>query len=181
MRHIPYALVLSFCILAAIPSASSPALAAGPDNAGQKAIPADAPQTADVLEYIRLFGYRQMFQAGAENQLDSVIELVRQSHQDVAPGILDLIHKELRDEVKAATDEAVLEMVPVFQRHLTRADVAYLLSVGRDPRMQKVVALQPKIAEDMDAVGERLAERITNRAAPRIEERLQQLENGQQL
>lgn len=176
MRHLSFVFAVTFCLAAPLSLAAGPAQAAG-----QTAISLDAPKTSDVLEYIRLFGYRQMLEVSAERQLDSVIELVRQSHAEVAPGILDIIHKELRDELKAATDEAVLEMVPVFQRHLTRADVAYLLGVGRDPRMQKVVALQPKIAEDMEAVGERLAESITAKAAPRIEERLQKLESGQQL
>ena len=78
-----------------------------------------------------------------------------------------------------ATDDAVQEMVPVFQRSLTADDVAYLLGVGRDPRMQKVVAMQPKIAEDMEAVGERLGENVTQRAAPRIELRLRKLERAE--
>jgi len=178
MRHLTAAFALTLCVVAA-----SPCLAAQSAPAGEAvdAVPADAPRQADVLEYIRLFGYRQMLKVSAERQLDVVIELVRQSHQDVAPGVLDLIHNELQTELEAATEAAVLEMVPVFQRHLTRDDVAYLLGVGRDPRMQKVVALQPQIGEDMEAVGERLAEDITTKAAPRIEERLKKLESGQRL
>jgi len=176
MRHFPFALGRSLCALALCLSVSAPAWAAEP-----AVIPANAPSSEAVQEYIRLFGYRQMLELSAERQLGSVIELVRETHPDLAPGVLDLIHAELRAEVEAATDAAVLEMVPVFQRHLTRADVAYLLNVGRDPRMQKVVALQPKIAEDMEAVGEHLAEDITAKAAPRIAERLKKLEGGQQL
>jgi len=178
MRHLTAAFALILCVLFA-----GPCLAADADLAGTagEAIPADAPRQADVLEYIRLFGYRQMLKVSAERQLDVVIELVRQSHKDIAPGVLELIHNELQTELEAATEAAVLDMVPVFQRHLTREDVAYLLTVGRDPRMQKVVALQPRIAEDMDAVGERLAEDITAKAAPRIEERLKKLESGQRL
>jgi len=163
-----------FCVL--LLCAVAPALAQ------QTAPPAGTVASkADVLEYIRLFGYRQMMEISAQRQLDVVIELVRQSHPDVAPGVLELIHKELQSEIEAATDDAVQEMVPVFQRSLTADDVAYLLGVGRDPRMQKVVAMQPKIAEDMEAVGERLGENVTQRAAPRIEQRLQQLEHAQPL
>jgi hypothetical protein len=189
MRHLPAALALTLCLLAAAPAlyAAAPAKPA-PDPSAQapaaqedEVLPPNAPKTAEVLEYIKLFGYRSMLEASAERQLDSVIELMRQAHPDVAPGVLDLIHKEFQAEIQAATDRAVHDMVPVFQRYLTHADVAYLLSVGRDPRMQKVVALQPKIAEDMEAVGENLAEDITARAAPRIEERLQKLEGSQPL
>jgi hypothetical protein len=183
MRHLSAALALTLCLFAAAPAlAAAPAKPApAPAAQGDEVLPPNAPKTAEVLEYIRLFGYRSMLEASAERQLDSVIELMRQAHPDVAPGVLDLIHKEFQAEIQAATDRAVRDMVPVFQRYLTHADVAYLLSVGRDPRMQKVVALQPKIAEDMEAVGDNLAEDITARAAPRIEERLQKLEGGQPL
>ena len=172
MRHLSSTMLLCVFLLCA----ATPALAQ------QAAPPAGTVASkADVLEYIRLFGYRQMMEISAQRQLDVVIELVRQSHPDVAPGVLELIHKELQSEIEAATDDAVQEMVPVFQHSLTSDDVAYLLGVGRDPRMQKVVAMQPKIAEDMEAVGERLGENVTQRAAPRIEQRLQQLEHAQPL
>jgi Uncharacterized protein conserved in bacteria (DUF2059). len=185
MRHLPAALALTLCLFAAAPAlatAAKPAPApSAPAPQEDEVLPPNAPKTAEVLEYIKLFGYRSMLEASAERQLDSVIELMRQAHPDVAPGVLDLIHKEFQAEIQTATDRAVHDMVPVFQRYLTHEDVAYLLSVGRDPRMQKVVALQPKIAEDMEAVGDNLAEDITARAAPRIEERLQKLEGGQPL
>ena len=72
-------------------------------------------------------------------------------------------------------------MAAVFQRHLTQADVDYLISVGRDPRMQKVVKLQPTLAVELEKVGETLADDVYRRAAPRIEERLKMLESGEKI
>lgn len=183
MRHLIAAAVLSVALLN-VPAAS---VAMAQEAAPEVEAPAaeapsgDVPAAADVLEYIRLFGYRRMMQISAERQLDTVVELVRQSHKNVDPAALELIRKELKSEVEAAAEDAEHDMVPVFQRYLTRDDVAYLLSVGRDPRMRKVVALQPKIAEAMEAVGERLGEDVTRRAAGRIEQRLRQLDNAQPL
>lgn len=165
-----------FTILALCVCSASPAPAAKPTAAQ-----ADAPAAADVLEYIRLFGYRQALETGAENQLASLIELAKLTQTDVAPAMLDLIHEELQAELKAASEESLNEMVAVFQRHLSREDVAYLIGVGRDPRMQRVVRLQPVISADMESIGERLAETVTAKAAPRIEERLKKLRGGQQL
>ena len=180
MRTYPLALVLTLCLALCL-AGVSPVLADEPKTQAAQSLPANAPKTADVLEYIRLFGYRQMLMVNAEQQLASVIEMVRLSRDDLAPGVLEVIHKELRSELGPAADRSVLEMARVFQRHFTREDVAYLLSVGRDPRMQKVVRQQPAIAKDMEAIGERLAEGITAKAAPRIEERLKKLEGGQEL
>lgn len=121
-----------------------------------------------------------MLELGAERQLASLMELTRLTRPGLAPGVLELIHDELRVELKAATQESVAEMVAVFKRHLTKQDISYLNSIGRDPRMQRVVRLQPAISGDMEEIGERLAERVTAKAAPRIEERLKKLQGGQE-
>lgn len=142
---------------------------------------ANVPGEAELREYIKLFGYREMLELGVERQLETIIEVVRQTRPNLPPGVLELIHRELRGELKAESENSVTEMVAVFQRILTREDVAYLVAVGRDPRMQRVVALQPRIAGDMEGVGERLAEAVTAKAGPKIEERLKRLQGGREL
>jgi hypothetical protein len=141
----------------------------------------DAPDQADVREYVRLFGYRQMLENTGAEQLSGVVEVFRQTRKDVAPAVLDIIHQEMKSELEAATDQAVDEMVAVFARRLSRDDVAFLIGVGRDPRMQKVIALQPDIARDMEGIGERLATRVAEKAGPKIEQRLRELKDAQQL
>jgi hypothetical protein len=143
--------------------------------------PGDLPAEAEVREYIRLFGYREMLELGLERQLEAILEVVRQTRPNLPPGVLDLIRQELRSELKAESEQSVAEMVAVFQSVLTPEDVAYLVRVGRDPRMQRVVALQPRIAADLEGVGERLAEAVTAKAGPRIEERLRRLQGGREL
>ncbi|MBI5519832.1 MAG: hypothetical protein HY916_07210 [Desulfovibrio sp.] len=183
MRHIAATSLMTLCLaapLTVLPAVfPAPALAAKGEEAPVVS-PADAASDAELREYIRLFGYRDMLEVGVERQLASLLELTRLTRPGLAPGVLELIGQELRAELKGATDEAVAEMAAVFKRRLTRADVAYLNGVGRDPRMQKVIRLQPVIATDLEEVSERLAERVTTKAAPRIEERLKKLQGGQE-
>jgi len=122
-----------------------------------------------------------MLEVEAQSKLDNMVTLARLSHKEFAPDVFDVIGQELSAELATAADEAERQMVAVFQRRFTKADVAYLISVGRDPRMQKVVRLQAAISKDMEAVGERLAESVTAKAGPRIEERLKLLQGGRQL
>jgi len=182
MRHIPAALALTLalaaCCGALLPLSTATAAQAAAQGA---AVPAEAPPAAEVREYIKLFGYREMLEVEAHRQLDSLIELARAAHKEIEPDVFDVIQQELSAQLMASADEAEAEMVVVFQRRFSRADVAYLIVVGRDPRMQKVVRLQPQIAQDMESIGERLAEGITAKAGPRIEERLRLLEGGQRL
>ena len=161
MRRIAVCLTLLFCCLA-------PALSLAQQTAAQPALP-------DVLEYIRLFGYREMLELSAERQLEVIIALTRQERPDVSAETFTVIQEELRTELHTASERSIIEMAEVFQRHFTREDIAYLLSVGRDPRMQRVVRLQPQLARDMEGIGERLADDISEKAAPRIEQRLRQL------
>jgi len=198
MRHPFFVLCLTLCLTLALSAAlpSLPAQAADPvpdakvkalaevrasAKAGTAKPQANAPGEADVREYIRLFGYREMLELGVERQLAMIIEVVRQTRPNLPAGVLDLIHQELRDELKAESENSVTEMVAVFQRVLTREDVAYLVAVGRDPRMQRVVALQPRIAVEMEGASEQLAEAVTAKAGPRIEERLKRLQGGREL
>ena len=162
MRRMSLCLALVFCLAA-------PALAQQKD---------EAPALDEVLEYVRLFGYREMLEQSADRQLSAIIEAVRQERPEVPEETFAIIRQELLGELKAASERSARDMAGVFQRHLSRADVAFLVSVGRDARMQKVVRLQPKIAADLVGIGERLADEITERAAPRIAQRLGQLRGG---
>lgn len=175
MRHLSAAVSLALCLwltaLAPAAFATQPKAAAGPDT----------PSDAAVREYIELFGYREMLELGVRQQLAAVVELVRQTSPDLQPGVLERLRADLERDVRSESERGVAEMVPVFQRRLTRQDVEYLIGVGRDPRMRRIVALQPQIATDLEGIGERLNEAVTARAGQRIQERLRQLRQGREL
>lgn len=180
MRHHLAAFCLALCLLAPVLApAPAPAAASGAQP-GDKAAP-NAPSDAAVREYIELFGYREMLELGARQQLEAVVELVRQTNAEVQPGVLEQLREALEGDLRAESERAVAEMVPVFQRHLSRQDVDYLIGVGRDPRMRRIVAVQPQIATDLEGIGERLNEALTARAGERIRERLRQLRQGREL
>jgi hypothetical protein len=161
--------------LALIFGLAAPALAAAPQATK------DTPRLEDVLTYIDLFGYRKMMELSVDRQLSAIVDFIRTQREEVPPRSLEIIQQELRKELGAATERSLRDMAAVFQRHLTQADVDYLISVGRDPRMQHVVKLQPKLAVELEKVGEGLADDIYRRAAPRIEERLKMIEGGEDI
>jgi len=173
MRRTLFALALTLTLAA-------PALAAvsqTPKAQSQK----DLPRVEDVLTYIDLFGYREMMEISVDRQLSAIVDFIRSQREEVPARSLEIIQEELRKELASATERSLRDMAAVFQRHLTQADVDYLISVGRDPRMQKVVKLQPKLAMELEKVGEGLADDVYRRAAPRIEERLKMIEGGENI
>lgn len=164
-------LVSCLALTLALACAAGTALAAEPSG---------GPSLADVQEYVRLYGYREMLEQSADRQLGAIIESVRRERPDVSERTFEIIRVEMLGEIKAASERSAREMAEAFQRTFSREDVAFLLTVGRDPRMQRVIRLQPRIAQELEGIGERLAEEVTERAAPRIAERLKALrgENG---
>ena len=183
MRRIPIAPLFIALTLVAIlvPGLVAPALAAVSQTPKAEARAGDTPRVEDVLTYIDLFGYRKMMELSVDRQLSAIVDFIRTQREEVPPRSLEIIQQELRKELGAATERSLRDMAAVFQRHLTQADVDYLISVGRDPRMQHVVKLQPKLAVELEKVGEGLADDIYRRAAPRIEERLKMIEGGEDI
>lgn len=165
------ALLLAFCLtLSAL--APTVALAAGAEKPRQADL-------ADVLTYVRLFGYREMLKMGVERQLAELSSYYRAQRPDVPAEVLDAIFQELRGELAGSVDESEREMAQAMRRHLTADDVSFLIGVGSDPRMQRVVKLQPAIAKDLEPISERLADQMVARALPRIEQRLRALPQGE--
>lgn len=164
MRRLPLCLAAILCLLLA---AARPAPAAD--------LPKDAPSLADVQEYVRLFGYREMLEQSANRQLAALLDSVRKERPDVSAETFDIIRLEMLGEIKAASERSARDMAEAFRRILSREDVAYLLRLGQDPRMQRVIRLQPALARDLEGVGERLASEVTASAMPRIAERLKAL------
>lgn len=172
MRRILSALLLALVLATSVLPAAHASGPAGQQK-GQQA------DLADVLTYVRLFGYRDMLKMGVERQLSELSDYYRAQRPDVPAETLDAIFQELRAELAGSVDESEREMAQVLQRHLNRDDVAFLVGVGSDPRMQRVVRLQPVIAKDLEPISERLADQMVARALPRIEQRLRALPQGE--
>lgn len=172
MRRTPCILLLALALTLSALVPGRPALAADVEKSQQA-------ELADVLTYVRLFGYRDMLKMGVERQLTELADYYRAQRPDVSAQTLETIFQELRAELSGSVDESEREMAQVLQRHLDRDDVAFLVGVGSDPRMQRVVKLQPVIARDLGPISERLADQMVARALPRIEQRLRALPQGE--
>lgn len=166
-------LSLALCLaVSTVCASAAPAQAADVEKSKQA-------ELADVLTYVRLFGYRDMLGMGVERQLAELADYYRTQRPDISADVLETIFQELRGELAGSVDESEREMAQVLQRHLTREDVAFLVGIGSDPRMQRVVKLQPTIAKELEPINERLADQMVARALPRIEQRLRAMPQGE--
>jgi hypothetical protein len=128
----------------------------------------DLLQVRDTIK-ITLDATRQQVQGSAE-------ETFREKVPNPTPEQLKSLHAVV-DEIfgEISLDEIVKDVVPVYQRHLTKADVTALITFYSSPVGQKVLREQPAmVRESMEATAAGQQRKIESLMA-RIELRVQQL------
>jgi uncharacterized protein len=143
--------------LAAQPPAAPAATAS---KAQAKAAPADGPPTAaQVMKLLELLQVRDSLQV----TLDAVKKQMRNSAEDQfrekilnpSPAQLKSIQAIVDDVFgDLSADDMIKDVVPVYQKHLTRSDVRALVAFYSSPPGQKILREQPAmIRESMQAAG----------------------------
>jgi uncharacterized protein len=139
-----------FCLLLAIPVCA----------VAQAASDSDAPDKADVVKFLDLMHARaQMEQvlSGMVKQMKSGAEdTFKQKVPDATPEQLAKVDK-LFDTMFAALpmDDLLNAIVPIYQKHLTKADLAAVTAFYSSPAGQKILKELPAImSESMRAGGE---------------------------
>jgi len=141
---------LGLCVLVAMPVFS----------AAQQAKDSEAPDKAEVVKFLDLMHARsQMVQAleGTAKQMKlGAEEGFKQKVPDATPEQLVKVDK-LFDGLFASLpiDEMVDAIVPIYQKHLTKADLAAITAFYASPAGQKILTEMPAImSESMQAGGE---------------------------
>jgi len=159
MRRI--ALILSMIILSAIPACAQAAPGSTPSKtSGPRPAVTDGPPTAaQVMKLLDLLQVRDSLQV----TLDAVRKQLRTNAEDQ---FRDKILKPSPEQLKAirgivddafgaiSADTMIQDVVPVYQKHLTRSDVRALVAFYSSPPGQKILREQPAmIRESMQAAG----------------------------
>lgn len=137
--------------------------------AAQQAATTDAPASKEDIE--KLFTTMHI-----REQMKNMMELMSKQSKQMAHDALkqklpDISQKDL-DRMDAISDQALKnidvngmldDMIPVYQRHLTKADVAAMAGFYETPTGQKVLHEQPEMtAEAMKAVQPRMQKMMAN-------------------
>ena len=126
----------------------------------QQASPTDAPEKADIVKFLDLMHARvQMVQTldGMAKQMRLGAEQgFKQQVPDASPEQLAKVDKLFDDIFKSLpVDEMMDAIVPIYQKHLTKADLAAVTAFYSSPAGQKILKEMPAImSEAMQAGGE---------------------------
>jgi hypothetical protein len=192
MRLLVHVVFLAILELSLAGQPSSKSVSAQPQPAGKgqasaakssasQSVSADAkPTAAQVLKLLQLLRVRDELQATLDTMKQQMKGEAEQAFRDKIPnptaeqlksvnGILDQSFAEL------SLDDLITDLVPIYQRHLTRGDVQALVTFYSSPPGQKILREQPAILrESLQAAGNGQQKRMEVMLA-KVEARMQQL------
>lgn len=143
--------VMCICSLAQGPTAPAHKAAARPPVAQEK------PTQEQVLMLLKLLQVRDNMQISVDAMKEQVKGTAEQSFREKFPnptaeqlkavqGVVDGVFQEL------VLDDLIRDVVPVYQRHLTRGDVQAIIAFYSSPAGRKILREQPAmIRESMQA------------------------------
>lgn len=155
-------LVVAACAMALGQSSSAPVSGQSPSaTQKKKATPAteaaEKPTQEQVLKLLELLRVRESLQIALDAMKEQVRATAEQSLRESVPqpsteqlrqlnAIVDGVFKEL------VLDDLLQDVVPVYQKHLTRADVEAVIAFYSSPAGKKIMREQPAmIRESMQA------------------------------
>lgn len=127
------------------------------------AVPPDAPATREDIQ--RLFGamrvqeqIRSSMEVMMTEQRRMIGDMMKKRNRRVTEDDVDRASESAQEFLKNfPLDEMVEDMIPVYQRHLTKADVDAMAAFYSSPTGQKLLREQPAMAgESMQAVAGRV-------------------------
>ena len=125
-------------------------LLTGSSIAAKAQEPAPQVKEAEVRELLTLTGQREMMLSG----IREMIAASRETMPNVPPEFWS------RFLAKAESSDVLAMVVPVYQRHLTPADLQVMLAFYRSEAGKRLIQLQPKLFAESVAAGKKWGEEI---------------------
>jgi hypothetical protein len=147
---------------------SRPAAPDGPPSAEQVMKLLDLLQVRDSLQ-VTLDAVKKQMRNSAEDQFREKIFTPSQEQLKSLQAIVDDVFGDL------SADDMIKDVIPVYQKHLTRSDVHALVTFYSSPAGQKILREQPAmVRESMDAAGASQQKKM-EKVLAKLDLRVQQL------
>jgi hypothetical protein len=167
-------------VLAQQPAPRATPTPATKSHAGPSAVPDPPPSPDQVLKLLGLLRVRDELEITLDAMKQQLKDEATQSFSDKVPNPtpqqLNSVHVMVDDVFRdISLDDLIHDLMPVYQRHLTRSDVRALITFYSSVPGQKILREQPAmIKESMEVAGTSQQKRMEALLA-KLEIRIQQL------
>jgi hypothetical protein len=152
-------------------------------------VPAGAPTREDVMKLFELLQVGKTMEFAIQTAKQQSREMADQLIQDKAPDATPAQKKQIQDMVNEVMDQAlgpaaIQEMleatVPVYQRHLTKADVKAMVDFYSSQVGRKILREQPAMVQESMQAASGIQQRIARTAFQKIDERMGEIVREQE-
>ncbi len=171
------------------PAAKAPAAKkAGPSAARKSAslqsAPADAPTREEVLKLFDLLQINKTMEIAVKTARAQSREMAEQMIQERAPDAtleqkkqLEAMINDVMDQAlgPAAMQQIMDATVPIYQKHLTKADLKAMMGFYTSPVGKKILREQPAMVEESMQAATGIQERIARSMFQKIDQRMQEI------
>ncbi|HEY2498218.1 MAG TPA: DUF2059 domain-containing protein [Candidatus Angelobacter sp.] len=184
-------LLIALCVLPCFAQQSSTKAAtkSRPASQGKKAssapvAAADAPTREDVLKLFNLLQVAKTMDAVVSTTKQQSMEVAQQMIQEKIPQASAAQKKELREKIEgimgqALGPDAIKQMleatIPVYQHHLTKADLQAMVAFYTSPVGQKILHEQPAMVQESMEASEGIQQRIARAMFQKIDEQIEKM------
>ena len=173
-------------------SAGTAATKGRPGSQGKKTtatpVATDAPTREDVLKLFNLLQIAKSMDAVISTTKQQSMEVAEQMIQEKMPEASAAQKKQLRETIeqimgRALGADAIKEMleatIPVYQHHLTKADLQAMIAFYTSPVGQKILHEQPAMVEESMEASEGIQQRIARAMFQQIDEQIEKMAEAQ--
>jgi hypothetical protein len=165
------------------PAAKKTAPAARKTSSAQN-LPADAPTREEVLKLFELLQIDKTMEIAVKTARAQSHDMAEQMIQERAPEATQEQKKQLEaminDVMEQALGPAAMRQimdatVPIYQRHLTRADLKAMIDFYTSPVGKKILREQPAMVEESMQAATGIQQRIARSMFQKIDQRMQEI------
>jgi len=178
------AAVSGFAQQGAAEAAKQPKSGAQKKPGTAKALPADAPTREEVLKLFDLLQIQKTMQfaiqAAKQQSREMAEEMIQEKAPDATPEQKQQIRQMVNEEMAQALGPAAMQemmeaTVPVYQRHLSRADLKAMVDFYSSPVGKKILREQPAMVQESMQAASGIQERIARNVFMKIDERMEKM------
>jgi hypothetical protein len=145
---------------------------------------ADAPTREDVLKLFNLLQVAKTMDAVVSTTKQQSMEVAQQMIQEKIPQASAAQKKELREKIEgimgqALGPDAIKQMleatIPVYQHHLTKADLQAMVAFYTSPVGQKILHEQSAMVQESMEASEGIQQRIARAMFQKIDEQIEKV------
>lgn len=183
-------LLITLAMMAAIATAQQKTPGAAvkartaPAKKTAQAIPAGAPTRDEILKLFDLLQISKTMEIEIQAARQQSMEAAEQMVQERAPDATAEQKKQFQamiDEVMgqalgpAAIKEMLAATIPVYQRHLSRADLKAMVDFYSSPVGRKILREQPAMVQESMQAASTIQQRIARRVFQKIDQRMEEI------